>query len=282
MKILISARFFIHLGLQAFAEALLDKFGEEGEKAILFPSSEIARQCQDFVTDQAPIEGKTDLSLASEVTRGIRILNLTLRKAGNQNSRSARSTTVLSVVIVPQELYLLATKFWQHSGDGVSSRCGEFFHKAFAEGYLVPHEEADDDKPSTKVVLKGPRRYQKGKHIDSEKHKAYATDSFPGRDSHDYNAEFLQFVEERFGRNLDTSSAACAKLAIRRRIAGTLTADVESGDSLRISDEASSTRREQLYSVEDVYLWPTGMSAIYNTHRMLLGTRGPMKSVMFG
>ncbi|KAK4959517.1 hypothetical protein LTR28_005317, partial [Elasticomyces elasticus] len=52
--------------------------------------------------------------------------------------------------------------------------------------------------------------------------------------------EPAQFVEERFGRNLNVAFAAEAKLAIRRRIAGSLTANVDLPEAMeKPQDEAS-------------------------------------------
>lgn len=60
------------------------------------------------------------------------------------------------------------------------------------------------------------------------------------------------YVEQRYGRNLPTGSAAVAKQALRRRIAGVLDAD-ETSDGRKVGED-------------DVWLFPTGMSAIYNAH----------------
>lgn len=91
--------------------------------------------------------------------------------------------------------------------------------------------------------------------------------------------EYAQFIEERFGRNLSTSLADRAKLAVRRRIAGSLTADVELSEAL---ETTSSDGRIAGLTEDDVFLFPTGMSSIFNIHQTLLLTRGSMKSICFG
>ncbi|KAK3044629.1 hypothetical protein LTS18_000776, partial [Coniosporium uncinatum] len=90
------------------------------------------------------------------------------------------------------------------------------------------------------------------------------------------------FVEERFGRNLDLSLANNAMLAIRRRIAGVLTADVELEDALVKAPDRERTRQVSGFSEEDVYLFPTGMSSIYNTHRIWMALRGQLRSINYG
>jgi cystathionine gamma-synthase len=94
------------------------------------------------------------------------------------------------------------------------------------------------------------------------------------------NRESSQFVEERFGRNLDILFVDNAKSAIRRRIAGSLT-----GEDLTTPFSATmekSIRGVANLSEEDVYLYPCGMNSIFNVHQVLLETRGSMKSIMFG
>jgi cystathionine gamma-synthase len=273
--------FFIHLSIQAFAEALVARFGKAGEKAFLFPSSSVAARCRDFVMRYTPCSLRCNYQHATFKIKDIEVVDLILREPDVDDGGLQQSTTVLSMVIVPDSIYPVAKQFWQHSGDGVSSRRAEFFHKAFDDGHLEPRISNELLDSSSRLVNKGPRRYQRTEADDSAMiHSSFET-SIKGQGQGD-KIDHLQFVEERFGRNLDMSLAANAKVAIRRRIAGTLTADVNLEDALSISEEAYSARQTQGLSVDDVYLWPTGMSAIFNTHRTLLETRGPMKSIMFG
>jgi cystathionine gamma-synthase len=46
--------------------------------------------------------------------------------------------------------------------------------------------------------------------------------------------------------------------------------------------ESATTRNVTGFSEDDVYLYPTGMSAIFNTHRNLLKAKGELKAVVFG
>ncbi|KAI6124434.1 pyridoxal phosphate-dependent transferase [Pisolithus croceorrhizus] len=66
---------------------------------------------------------------------------------------------------------------------------------------------------------------------------------------------------------LPLSTGVEAKVALRRRIA-----------SFFVHDETSARN----VSEDDVYLFPTGMSALWNAHQLLLATRPPDKSVVFG
>lgn len=199
----------------------------------------------------------------------------------------SRLRPVVSAVLFPQIHFKVAKAFWQHSGDGISSRRAEFCRKAFDEGLLLAtvDESTEASIVSSLMLGKGPRRYQRHgssyglrqtqHHRDNDQSVVKVKASAEGK-------EYAQFVEERFGRNLDMSLAANAKLAIRRRIAGALTADVELHEALKMTDARALMRHVQGFSEDDVYLYPTGMSAIFNIHRTLMTFRGDMKSICYG
>lgn len=206
----------------------------------------------------------------------------------NETSNYGRAPFV-SAVIFPRTHLAVGKAFWQHSGDGISSRRAEFCHQAFREGLLstTPHLRASLDLSMERHLMlsKGPRRYQKEQTTNTDRGTPQAPpndlsvlDNKPGMESR----EHVRFVEERFGRNLDMSLAMNAKLAIRRRICGALTANVELEEALELTESASPGRHVHGLSEDDVYLYPTGMSSIFNIHRVLMGCRGRLKSICFG
>lgn len=73
-----------------------------------------------------------------------------------------------------------------------------------------------------------------------------------------------------------------AKLAVRRRIAGSLTADVDLPEALTLEKDVENTRNVAGFSEDDVYLYPCGMSSIFNAHRNLMATKGELKSIVYG
>lgn len=194
---------------------------------------------------------------------------------------------IVSVILFPQIHYKVAKTFWQHSGDGISSRRAEFCHKAFDEGLLLATIDKSTEASivSSLMLGKGPRRYQRGRSLYSLRHIQHRRNqdqSIVEVIASAEGKECVQFVEERFGRNLDLSLAANAKLAIRRRIAGALTADVELCEALQMTEARVLMRHVQGFSEDDVYLYPTGMSAIFNIHRTMMTFRGDLKSVCYG
>ena len=248
---------------------------------MLFPSTSVAERCLDFLRSNRRIVEK-DINQPQLETAPMRSLDLFLDDAV---SDQGIVKTSISVVLLPETLNNLASKFWQHTGDGISSRRAEFFQQALIEGRLVPRTDATPSLTNAAVTTKGPRRYRKEASIESQAPNSLIDKNLVPRDRNPSNKDglgYVQFVEERFGRNLDVSLAGNAKLAIRRRIAGKLRANVDLSEALADAKEAEQHESERGVSENDVLLYPTGMSCIYNTHRTLMRARGPLKSIMFG
>ncbi|KAL9615523.1 MAG: hypothetical protein Q9167_000036 [Letrouitia subvulpina] len=276
-------RFFIDKQITSFVDAILLKHGEPGEGAILFPSHAVAIRCVSFFRAQLTAE---------ELGPYLRLLDFFPRATANTPSdykKEVHAVPMLSAVIYLAKHAQVAKAFWQHSGEGVSSRRAELCHKAFQDGYL--HGRCTEGEVSTAIEAavvqkpcKGPRRYQREASAKSNGDILGAQSgniSLPSQGKLDGD-EFTQFVEERYGRNLDLSLAKTAKSAIRRRIAGALTGEVQSLQGSEYLQHTRQTSDTQGCSEEDVYLYPSGMSSIFNTHRNLTASRGALKSICFG
>jgi cystathionine gamma-synthase len=265
-------RFFVHPIIQKLAREIISRVGdEEEETATLFASIKTARICHSFIVSKIPIEQ----------SRKVRIVNFIPPPHAEAGSTAITST--LSVVIYPKELAPIAKQVWQHSGNGISSRRGEFCLRALQDGFLVEDKNVGASE-SLQRPCKGPRRYQGRGSVSGNSRTPSTPTPSAGTSSATTNGvedgrDYSQFIEERFGRNLSTSHANQAKVAVRRRIAGVLTADVELSEAL---ETASSGGRVAGISEDDVYLYPSGMSAIFNAHQVLMNARGPMKSICFG
>ncbi|KAK2750911.1 hypothetical protein FQN55_001483 [Onygenales sp. PD_40] len=263
-------RFFIHKSIQALVAEVVRRFGSPDESATLFPSKRTAARCADFMISRLPAED----------AQKIRIVNLVPpqqpQEAAQNGAAQANITSKLSCVLYPAIHSGVAKQVWQHTGDGISSRRSEFCLKALEDGYLIEESHQQREEAKAQWPHKGPRRYQRNgslgnisKDTISHKTETHSTAS----------KEFDQFIEERFGRNLSPSLSNNAKLGVRRRIAGSLTCDGELSEAL---ESASLDGRISGLTEDHVYLYPSGMSAIFNTHRMLLAARGPLKSICFG
>ncbi|GAB7352137.1 hypothetical protein MBLNU459_g2627t1 [Dothideomycetes sp. NU459] len=260
-------RFFVHKSIDRLATSIVAKHGSSAtEKAMLFPTHTIAARAVDWLRRSVP-------DLASNQ---FRVLDFIPCPSRHHHDEAHRVLPKLTAVVYPKEHWPHMKTFWQHSGDGVSSRRAEFCEKAFHDGSMV-EKSTVTDMPRMK---KGPRRYQRNVSVDVDVDERARTsnghyDLVEGQDP-------SSFVEERFGRNLNVQFAALAKLAIRRRIAGCLTADAELHEAMQHPDDRERTRNADGFSVDDVYLYPTGMSAIFNTHRNMMLARAPMKSISYG
>ncbi|KAL4792078.1 cystathionine gamma-synthase [Aspergillus venezuelensis] len=240
-------RFFIHKLITDFANDIIVKYGAPDQKAMLFPTNKAAQRCCDFM------RAKADHDFTAEV----RIIDLVLDKSLESSEIIAKISPSVSAVIFHGDLFPEAKQYRQHSGDGISSRQAELCHTLFSESKRVD-SKSSPSKLAQRLVknvisqkLEGSRQIPQGGAAESQ--------------------ESTQFLEECFGRNLDISFVDNAKLAIRRRIAGSL-----------LGEMTSDSRGVKRLSDDDVYLYPCGMNAIFNTHRMLLESRGQLKSIMFG
>ncbi|KOS17773.1 Cystathionine gamma-synthase [Escovopsis weberi] len=154
-------------------------------------------------------------------------------------------------------------------------------------GLLIP--DTPNHRPTASAAapakpFRGPKRYQRYSPTSSNgPEPSSAKPPSPSRPQ-DELVESFNFLEERFGRNLNLSLVERAKSAICRRIAGSLTHECDSDTTLAASQEAEApnSRGVQSLGEDDVYLFPTGMNAIFHAHRTLLSALGHRESVNFG
>ncbi|KAK5653595.1 hypothetical protein OQA88_8857 [Cercophora sp. LCS_1] len=266
-------RFFIHKSIQAFAAELAANYGAPNTKAMLFPTRQIANRCATFVRSIAPPTISANLS----------VITLCLDNTNPATKPISLFAPSISAVIFPADGFSYAKQYWQHTGDGASSRRAEFCHGLYRDGLLV----LSDSSPASPKPCRGPRRYQRS--MDAGRPASSPVPNVSGHTNGngvqkkaENNDESSRFLEERFGRNLDVSLAEPAKSAIRRRIAGALSSSHELSKSPQPEME-SNTRGVVNLREDDVYLFPCGMNAIFNAHRALLGARpSNLKSINFG
>jgi cystathionine gamma-synthase len=244
---------------------------------MLFPSFKAARSCIDFIHAKDPASRSHIL-----------VVDLVLDHSRTDSDLLKKVSPAISAVLFPKDTFPIAKQYWQHSGDGVSSRRAEFCHSLFQEGILVEKKTLQPSNPNGfSKACKGPRRYQRLS-MDKTSAKSTKTDALAPDVDHavanDISAESRessQFLEERFGRNLDVSFVHNAKSAIRRRISGSLMGEIDLSTT-PVPSATSNMRGVAELSEDDVYLYPCGMNSIFNAHRMMLEARGPMKSISYG
>ncbi|KAF3926708.1 hypothetical protein ABW21_db0204361 [Orbilia brochopaga] len=170
------------------------------------------------------------------------------------------------------DLYHHAREFWQHTGDGVSSRRAAFAHACLQQGHLNLKDQQPDSSLKQQFP-RGPGRYSRRSLVETG---TTAAVSKPYDSLNKGDAGVHNFVEVRYGRNLGAAAAQQAKLAIKQRISGIICPG-------GLSDgKTTSPNRTRTLSASDVYLFPTGMSAIFNSYRILQKCFGSLKMVEFG
>jgi len=252
----------VHLSIQKLAADIVQKFGTPDQSALLVPSSRVADICARFILNH-PQSKLHDNQMC--------ILELVSQDWPNESSTQTELVSpTIYACLFPQDHYPIAKQFWQHTGCGVSSRRAEYCKTLFDAGHLAPRKEFSIPDE----LCKGPKRYRRRPSTSDS--KSNGTKTFNNTDFEN------KFVEERFGRNLDISLSRNAKLAIRRRIAGRLLLNVGLSHALNSRAEDNTTRTGRTISEDDVYLYPTGMNAIFNSHHSLINKMGSLKSVCYG
>ena len=269
-------RFFIHRAIEALAHDIATEHGGPLQRAMLFATMNAARRCLRFVREKAP--KSTTLGHLGTVYLG-------LDHASPLAASLAPINPTISVVLCSAEAFPYAKQYWQHTGDGISSRRAEFCHQLLRDGLLVPAAGPQPSSPPRGPPCRGPRRYQRPVSQDGLPTPAARTGGGGAQETGDRRdaEETIRFVEERFGRNLDLGLLGRARSAIKRRIVGALAADVDIATTpLPAVAAGTNTRGVASLGENDVYLYPCGMNAIYNAHRYLLEARGNLKSINLG
>lgn len=264
---------------------------------MLFPTARIADQCRAFIIARSEQESGSSVP--------VRLVEFTIcpEDRTDVNTSSLYGTADLPcanlhIVLFPSSAVPIAKQFWQHTGMGISSRVADY-----ALSHLRITEKESAPSPPTKAPLRHPSKGM-NRHYSSLK-KGINTPTTPPRspttaqspspaqtpasEPHDaLVSEHSTYLEERYGRNFPLSDAPAAKRAMRRRIAGTLVQDVAldadappraGGDNVELGP---SSRGVSSVTENDVYLYPTGMTAIWSAHAIARAVRPPAKSICFG
>ncbi|KAH7157234.1 pyridoxal phosphate-dependent transferase [Dactylonectria macrodidyma] len=261
-------RFFVHKSIAAFATDIVSHHGRPSQQAMLFPTPKVARRCLDFIRQR----------ISPELSHQLSVIDLALNTSKDLSPLLKKLSPTMSAVVFPAEVFPISKQYWQHTGDGTSSRRAEFCHSLFKDHLLVPTAGAQNSQEAPGRPFRGPKRYQRPGSIDGVPPTNHRTS--PPNEPEE-SLESSQFLEERFGRNLNLSMVARAKSAIRRRIAGAFAHEVDLNNG-PLPSMTSNTRGIQDLEEGDVYLYPCGMNAIFNAHRALLKAREPRKSINFG
>ncbi|ORX49114.1 PLP-dependent transferase [Hesseltinella vesiculosa] len=268
-------RFFIHPHIQKLCARLLQKFGKPSEKGMLFPSRNIAEKCRVFM--------KKYYTPAHERTGLVRIAECEVAPVDTASCELQPVSVYL--VLFPADAFPVAKQYWQHAGDIVSSRLAEYCLRILDQNDAATNNSAD----AAPTAMLGPKK--QGRYGRPTASGTATTAKPSASNQEDVDQQF--FLEERYGRNLPVAFAGQAKRALRRRIAGVLTEAEEIHKALTSEQTTDADLEKQRgrtgqrgikgLSENDVYLYPTGMSAIYHAHQIAMKVGDASRhSVCFG
>ena len=276
------------------------KYAIHNEKCLLLPSRKAAEHCRSFVelrteqvlgrryTARCVEERHGDPSVHGGVNGGEKQVEV-----GGAGAEAEAGIMALYMVLFDAAAYGVAREFWQHTGLGVSSRFAERF-LSLLELSSSPSSSSSSALPVAALEGVGGAGVGGGKkhnrHYSVNKDRAW-TRHYQGPSSpadNELGADGRTYLEERYGRNMPLGVAAFAKRALRRRLAGVWIKDVDGdGGDLELDLPAcaaggASSRGVKSVAEGDVYLTPSGMTAIWTAHQCLLGVGPEAKSVCFG
>ncbi|RKP13848.1 pyridoxal phosphate-dependent transferase, partial [Piptocephalis cylindrospora] len=181
-------RFFLHPLVVELSRVCEESFGSPEEACLLFASRAVVRRCQDFLENYASVPSR-----AVEWR-----VNPASGPLDPEEEVSLRPLT-LSILFFPISDWSVAKSYWQHTGEGISSRlahhCLRLLSSLQEEDRWVSHVE---QHPLGRL----------GKRTD-------LAPPAPAPSTEDQDT----YIEERFGRNMDRERAEEAKAVLRHRIA---------------------------------------------------------------
>lgn len=233
---------------------------------MLFPSSRIAAEARDFLAARpTPVASRI---VEFVVCPGPFSLPTPPAFASSSTSSAGSSgdSIELQILFFDQDHFSDAKQFWQHTGDGISSRLAE---RVLA--YLGEQPAGVDQAgPAPERRASKVQSYTRNKHYSRQQtaprsvSPTNVTHELPAQVVPDevVSADLSTFLEERYGRNLPLAKASVAKQAMKRRIAGGL-APSDQGFGQE-EDVARGAAGGSAVTEDDVYLYPCGMSAIWH------------------
>ncbi|KAK0547257.1 Cystathionine gamma-synthase [Tilletia horrida] len=316
-------RFFVHRSIQKLAAQVESKLAKDGERTFLYPTASIARRCRAFMQAQlrnSDDSTDTDIRIAHFRCAGFAT---DATEPGSAFTDDKPGRLDLFVVLFPSQHYGLAKSFWQHSGLGISSRLAErcltYLHDQKAKEDASLSDLSNSVASLSASAAAAPdaaeegktrqRSYGRNRHYSRQSSSAglaLASNAVPsgaatgpepsqlGGMPAETSVDHEVYVEERYGRNLPEAKAELAKCALRRRIAGTLVPeskpDLTQEPSLcpPATGDRPTVRVGTGVTESDVYLFPTGMSAIFTSHQLVMEERRRQpggrvgKSICFG
>ncbi|ORY27448.1 pyridoxal phosphate-dependent transferase [Naematelia encephala] len=268
-------RFFIHRSIQKLANLCLAKFGRPDELCILLCSPKVAVTARDFLASQEPpvpsriVEFVICPSAASLPTAAV------ASDGASTSSAVSIDCVELHILLFDKSHWSFAKAFWQHTGDGISSRMAERA-LAFLGETPAGIQPATPTFGSENAPIKAPAT--RNRHYSRKPTSIPSTPTLPVAPTtpvpetptepvtdENLTSDLTTYLEERYGRNLPLFNAPLAKQALKRRIAGGLLPSDEGYGQVEDVARGGGPGRKAV-TEDQVYLYPGGMSAIWHAH----------------
>jgi len=112
----------VHHLVTKLSRVIVEKFGESSQEALVFPTHNIAERCQAYLHDHAG-------------DSSVRIVCVSAKLTDGDNEPHTIPWTNLHAVSFHPDNVKVARQFWQHTGEGVSSRQAEYCLQ-FADSFV--------------------------------------------------------------------------------------------------------------------------------------------------
>lgn len=254
-------RFVFHPFVKQLITFCLQRFATQTESCLVFNSRLSCEECRNFMLknriDENPIIRIAELSITP---------NFISNKHSEWNFQNGYSHSVIYTLLFPLNLASLGKQFWQHTGNGVSSR--------YAEHCLRLLEAI----PKSRAVLSDSNTGRSRFHT-----KLDEKIDTNGLQKALVEKESSFHIEERYGRNLDVRYTDHAMSILKKRISGVL-GDASCSSDLLENEVFQLTLREKDENNEcdNIFLYPTGMTAIYSALKMANSVKPGLKTAQFG
>ncbi|KIO34442.1 hypothetical protein M407DRAFT_218652 [Tulasnella calospora MUT 4182] len=265
-------RFMIHPSVQLLARICEDMFGNPGERCMLLSSAKLADAMRSFLLTHSPSPivvriAQHVLPPSAPDTHNTPETRHHDQSSGNHESRPQQPLE-LHIVFFPAESFKLAKLCWKYTGHGISSRRADKCLELLGTQSLDPARglptSTTNSRPQT------PNNSSPGGSVES----------LPDIQSENQTMMLVQCHEEPLPYDE-------ARLVLQRRIARALEGDFSSASGAPPSVLESNGSGTRILSDDDVYLYLTGMNAIWHAHQLILQTTEKMgkvagKSICFG
>ncbi|PVV01316.1 hypothetical protein BB560_004267 [Smittium megazygosporum] len=263
-------RFFISKLITELSGKIRAQISKENEQIMLFPTPKASERCKAFILECI---SKQNSSLAPLV----RVTQFTITPINNSESQLPQTIeanlmqpVTLHITVFDEPLFQYAKQYWQHTGDGITSRQAEYCLRLLRlnnsisssnsiENPILPKFQSLNVQTSPKIDRKTPPYYKK----PNQKSTLPQPHTAPITTTTKYDVvqdESDRFIEERFGRNLNSNMADLSKSILKKRISGL----IKESDMMKIDRDskvknAFVDRKIPNLSDSDVFLTSTGM-----------------------